>query len=98
MASLSCLFSRSIANRKRVVLVSTTTDPVYTPAATSDQLWQYAEAAWTAVSQGYQYTVTQSLFDSMLRSVAVVIAHNGVYINYDFVIIHTSHEAIILTV
>ncbi|GFX64690.1 HTH_38 domain-containing protein [Trichonephila clavipes] len=45
---------------------------------TPDQLWQYVEAAWTAVPQGY----IQSLFDSMSRCVVAVIANNGGYINY----------------
>lgn len=48
------------------------------PAATPDQLWQYVEAAWTAVPQGY----IQSLFDSMPRRVAAVIANNGGHTNY----------------
>ncbi|GFV59251.1 transposable element Tcb1 transposase [Trichonephila clavipes] len=46
-------------------------------AATPDQLWQYVEASWTAVPQGY----IQSLFDSMPRCVVAVIANNGRYIN-----------------
>ncbi|PRD35296.1 UNVERIFIED_CONTAM: hypothetical protein NCL1_11945 [Trichonephila clavipes] len=50
------------------------------PAATPDQLWQYVEATWTAVPQGY----IQSLFDSMPRRVAAVIANNGDYTNYLF--------------
>ncbi|GFY19373.1 hypothetical protein TNCV_4127601 [Trichonephila clavipes] len=50
-----------------------------TPAtATPDQLWQYMESAWTVVPQLY----TQSLFHSMLRRVAVIIANNGGYTNY----------------
>ncbi|GFS61723.1 hypothetical protein TNCV_2169501 [Trichonephila clavipes] len=48
------------------------------PAATSDQLWQYVEAARTAVPQGY----IQSLFDSMPRRVAVVITNNNGCTNY----------------
>ena len=48
------------------------------PAATPDQLWQYVEAAWTAIPQGY----IQSLFDSMPRRVAAVIANNDGYTNY----------------
>ncbi|GFV21365.1 hypothetical protein TNCV_2371221 [Trichonephila clavipes] len=47
------------------------------PAATADQLWQYGEAPWIAVLEGF----IQNLFDSMLRRVAVVIANNGGYTN-----------------
>lgn len=43
------------------------------PAATPDQLWQYVEAAWNAIPQQH----IQSLFDSMPRRVAAVIASNG---------------------
>ncbi|GFU53333.1 uncharacterized protein TNCV_2953671 [Trichonephila clavipes] len=50
------------------------------PAASPDQLWQYVEAAWTAVPQGY----TQSLFDSIPKRVAVVTASNFGYTNYRF--------------
>ena len=39
------------------------------PSATTDQLWQYVEAAWNAIPQQH----IQSLFDSMLRRVAAVI-------------------------
>ncbi|GFY25241.1 transposable element Tcb1 transposase [Trichonephila clavipes] len=47
------------------------------PTASPDQLRQYVEAAWTAVSQGY----IQSLSGSMPRLVAAaVIANNGGYI------------------
>ncbi|GFV90070.1 transposable element Tcb1 transposase [Trichonephila clavipes] len=45
------------------------------PAATPDQLWQYVEAAWTAVPQKY----IQSLLDSMQMRVAAVMANNGGY-------------------
>ncbi|GFW94421.1 transposable element Tcb1 transposase [Trichonephila clavipes] len=45
------------------------------PAATPDQLWQRAEAAWSAVLQEH----TQSLFESMPRRVAAVISNNGGY-------------------
>ncbi|GFW40467.1 transposable element Tcb1 transposase [Trichonephila clavipes] len=45
------------------------------PAATPDQLWQRVEAAWYAVPQEH----IQSLFESMLRRVAVVISNNGGY-------------------
>ncbi|GFX10627.1 hypothetical protein TNCV_4620681 [Trichonephila clavipes] len=42
------------------------TPPVATPpVATPNQLWQYVEAAWTAVPQEY----IQNLFDSMLRQI-----------------------------
>ncbi|GFY33176.1 transposable element Tcb1 transposase [Trichonephila clavipes] len=47
-------------------------------AATPDQLWQYVEAAWTAVAQGY----IQSFFVSMLSHVAAVIAKDGGYTYY----------------
>ncbi|GFV00449.1 transposable element Tcb1 transposase [Trichonephila clavipes] len=51
---------------------------LHTPtAATLNQLWHYVEAACTAVPQGY----IQSLFDSMPRNVAAVIANNGGYTN-----------------
>ncbi|GFT60691.1 transposable element Tcb1 transposase [Trichonephila clavipes] len=45
------------------------------PAATPDQLWQRVEAAWSAVPQEH----IQSLFESMPRHVAAVIANNGGY-------------------
>ncbi|GFU66530.1 transposable element Tcb1 transposase [Trichonephila clavipes] len=48
------------------------------PIATPDQLWQYVEAAWTTLPQGY----FQSIFESMLRLVAAVIANNCVFTNY----------------
>ncbi|GFX86844.1 uncharacterized protein TNCV_3751171 [Trichonephila clavipes] len=48
--------------------------------ATPDQLWQHVEAIWTAVPQGY----IQSLFVSMPRRVAAVIANNGGYTNIRF--------------
>ncbi|GFX50472.1 transposable element Tc1 transposase [Trichonephila clavipes] len=48
------------------------------PSATPDQLWQYVEAAWSAVPQEH----IQSLFDSMLRRVAAVISNNGDYTGY----------------
>ncbi|GFU56520.1 hypothetical protein TNCV_2773011 [Trichonephila clavipes] len=67
------MFSRSIANRKRVVQACTTTCPGYISAATLDQLWQYLEAPLTAVPQGH----IQSLFDSMSKRLAAVTANNG---------------------
>ncbi|GFW73947.1 transposable element Tcb1 transposase [Trichonephila clavipes] len=45
------------------------------PFATSDQLWQRLNAAWSAVPQEH----TQSLFESMPRRVAAVISSNGGY-------------------
>ncbi|GFY31128.1 transposable element Tcb1 transposase [Trichonephila clavipes] len=48
------------------------------PAATPDQLWQRVEAAWSAVPQEH----IQSLFESMPRRVAAVIANNGGYSGY----------------
>ncbi|GFV55818.1 DUF4817 domain-containing protein [Trichonephila clavipes] len=39
------------------------------PAATSDKLWQYVEAAWTSVPQGY----IESVFDSMPRRSSVTV-------------------------
>ncbi|GFV90432.1 uncharacterized protein TNCV_50071 [Trichonephila clavipes] len=48
------------------------------PASTPDKLWQYVEASWTALPQGY----IQSFFGSMPRRVAAVIANNGDYTNY----------------
>ncbi|GFV39798.1 uncharacterized protein TNCV_1043811 [Trichonephila clavipes] len=57
------------------------------PAATPNQLWQYVEAAWATVPQGY----IQSLFASMLRRVAEVITYNGGYTNYCFC--HPPHVA-----
>ncbi|GFS81751.1 transposable element Tcb1 transposase [Trichonephila clavipes] len=47
-------------------------------AVTSDQLWQLVEAAFSAVPQEH----IQSLFESMLRRVAVVISSNGGYSGY----------------
>ncbi|GFU19315.1 transposable element Tcb1 transposase [Trichonephila clavipes] len=48
------------------------------PAATPDQLWQRAEAAWFAVPQEH----IQSFFESMPRRVAVGISNNGGYSGY----------------
>ncbi|GFW49954.1 transposable element Tcb1 transposase [Trichonephila clavipes] len=48
------------------------------PAATSDQLWQRVEAAWSAVPQEH----IQSLFESMPRRVSAVIFNNGGYSGY----------------
>ncbi|GFU60046.1 transposable element Tcb1 transposase [Trichonephila clavipes] len=48
------------------------------PAATPDQLWQLAEAAWSAVPQEH----IQSLFESMARCVAAVISNTGGYSGY----------------
>ncbi|GFV28517.1 hypothetical protein TNCV_3984681 [Trichonephila clavipes] len=48
------------------------------PTAGPAQLWQYEEAAWTALPQGY----IQYFFDSMSMRVAVVTANNGGYTNY----------------
>ncbi|GFW33395.1 uncharacterized protein TNCV_2795621 [Trichonephila clavipes] len=48
------------------------------PTATPDQLWPYVEAAWTAVPKGY----IQSLFGSMPKCFAAVIANNDDYSNY----------------
>ncbi|GFW31886.1 transposable element Tcb1 transposase [Trichonephila clavipes] len=48
------------------------------PAATSDQLCQHVEAAWSAVPQEH----IQSLFESMPRRVAAVISNNGGYSGY----------------
>ncbi|GFX42500.1 transposable element Tcb1 transposase [Trichonephila clavipes] len=48
------------------------------PAATSDQLWQCVEAAWSAVPQEH----IQSLFESITRHVAAVISNNGGYSGY----------------
>ncbi|GFV57726.1 transposable element Tcb1 transposase [Trichonephila clavipes] len=50
------------------------------PAATTDQLWQRVEAAWSAVPQEH----IQSLFESMPRRVAAVISINGGYSGYRF--------------
>ncbi|GFV65311.1 transposable element Tc1 transposase [Trichonephila clavipes] len=47
-------------------------------AATPDQLWQYVEAAWSAVPQEH----IQSLFESMPRRVAAVSSINGGYSGY----------------
>ncbi|GFV63120.1 transposable element Tcb1 transposase [Trichonephila clavipes] len=44
-------------------------------AATLDQLWQHAEAAWSVVPQEH----IQSLFESMPRRVAAVISDNDGY-------------------
>ncbi|GFX51758.1 transposable element Tcb1 transposase [Trichonephila clavipes] len=49
-------------------------------AATPDQIWQYVEAVWTAVSQGN----IRNLLESILRRVTAVIANNGSYTNYIF--------------
>ncbi|GFV74484.1 transposable element Tcb1 transposase [Trichonephila clavipes] len=48
------------------------------PAATTDQLWQRGEAAWSAVPQEH----IQSLFESMPRCVAAMISYNGGYSGY----------------
>ncbi|GFU91723.1 transposable element Tcb1 transposase [Trichonephila clavipes] len=48
------------------------------PAATSDQLWQRVEAAWSDVPQEH----IQRLFESMPRRVAAVISNNGGYSGY----------------
>ncbi|GFV17039.1 uncharacterized protein TNCV_655921 [Trichonephila clavipes] len=63
---------------KRVLHACTTTGRDTPSAATPDQLWQYLEAAWTDVSQGY----IQSLFNCMPRLVVAVIVTNGGYTNY----------------
>ncbi|GFX85226.1 hypothetical protein TNCV_4849081 [Trichonephila clavipes] len=42
------------------------------PTTTPDQLWQYVEAVWIDVPQGY----IQSFFYSIPRRVAVIIANN----------------------
>ncbi|GFV38397.1 transposable element Tcb1 transposase [Trichonephila clavipes] len=47
-------------------------------AAPPDQLWQNAEVAWIAIPQAY----IQSVFDSISRRVAVVIANNDSYTKY----------------
>ncbi|GFV35408.1 hypothetical protein TNCV_3204401 [Trichonephila clavipes] len=47
------------------------------PAATSDQLWQRVEAAWSAVPQEH----IQSLLESMPRRVAAVDSDNENEIN-----------------
>ncbi|GFX54866.1 transposable element Tcb1 transposase [Trichonephila clavipes] len=52
--------------------------PITPSAATPDQLWQGEEAAWSAVPQEH----IQSLFESMLRHVVVVIYNNGGYSGY----------------
>ena len=46
---------------------------ITSPAATPDQFWQSADAAWSAVLQEH----IPSLFESMPRRVAAVIANNG---------------------
>ncbi|GFU97536.1 transposable element Tcb1 transposase [Trichonephila clavipes] len=48
------------------------------PAATPDQHWQHVEAAWSAVSQDY----IQSFSESIPRRVAAVISSNGGYSGY----------------
>ncbi|GFW15886.1 transposable element Tcb1 transposase [Trichonephila clavipes] len=48
------------------------------PAATSYQLWQRVEAAWSAVPQEH----IQDLFESKPRRVAAVISNNGGYSGY----------------
>ncbi|GFW29862.1 transposable element Tcb1 transposase [Trichonephila clavipes] len=53
---------------------------ITSPAATQDQLWQRVEAAWSAVPQEH----IQSLFESMLRCVAVMISNIGGYSGYCF--------------
>ncbi|GFY28372.1 hypothetical protein TNCV_1970271 [Trichonephila clavipes] len=64
------------------------------PTATLDQLWQYVVAPWTGVPQGY----IQSLFDSMVRRVAVEKSTMAATLTTDFVIIYTLQEAVILIV
>ncbi|GFU05205.1 transposable element Tcb1 transposase [Trichonephila clavipes] len=60
------------------------------PAATTDQLWQRVEVAWSAVPQEH----IQSLFESMLRRVAAVISNNGGYSGRN----HTSQKSINLII
>ncbi|GFV44197.1 transposable element Tcb1 transposase [Trichonephila clavipes] len=70
--------SGSFTDRKHVVHGCSTIDTITPPAATPDQLWQRAEAAWSAVPQEY----IQSFFESMPRRVAAVISNNGDYSGY----------------
>ncbi|GFV68751.1 transposable element Tcb1 transposase [Trichonephila clavipes] len=51
---------------------------ITTSAATSDQLWQRVEAAWSAVPQEY----IESLLESLPRRVTAVISNNGGYSGY----------------
>ncbi|GFT15054.1 transposable element Tcb1 transposase [Trichonephila clavipes] len=59
-------------------MVSQRLTQITPPAATPDQLWQREEAAWSAVPQKH----IQSLFESMLRRVAVMISNNCGYSGY----------------
>ncbi|GFY31452.1 uncharacterized protein TNCV_4990111 [Trichonephila clavipes] len=53
----------------------------YTPPSTTpDQLWRYVESIWNTVTQGYIH----SLFESMLRRGAAVLAINGGNTSYYF--------------
>ncbi|GFV30264.1 transposable element Tcb1 transposase [Trichonephila clavipes] len=78
IASLAGSLSGYFAVRKHVVHVCSTFDPDFTPAASSDQLWQHVETAWSAVPQEH----IQSLFESMPRRVAAMIYNNGGYSGY----------------
>ncbi|GFT94362.1 hypothetical protein TNCV_2391481 [Trichonephila clavipes] len=78
IASSDYFFSQSIAKGKCEVLACTTMARDTPPAATSNQLCQYGEAAWSAVPQGY----IQSLFHLLPRRVAEAMAYNGSYTNY----------------
>ncbi|GFV83666.1 transposable element Tcb1 transposase [Trichonephila clavipes] len=62
-------------DRKHFVHGCSTMTQIAPPAATPDQLWQRVEATWSAVPQEH----IQSLFELMLRRVAVVISNNGGY-------------------
>ncbi|PRD20812.1 UNVERIFIED_CONTAM: Transposable element Tcb1 transposase [Trichonephila clavipes] len=63
--------ARNVQDRKRLARDTQ-------PTTTLDPLRYYVEAAWSTVPQGY----IQSLFDSIPRRVAAVIANNDGYTNY----------------
>ncbi|GFX35419.1 uncharacterized protein TNCV_102261 [Trichonephila clavipes] len=85
----ACLVSRSITNRKRVVHVAQQLARDSLPAATPDLLWQYVEAAWTAVPQGY----IQNLFDSLPRHGDRFNSCQVIYSQFGLAIHQNDHQA-----
>ncbi|GFU72376.1 transposable element Tcb1 transposase [Trichonephila clavipes] len=57
---------------------SSLTPPLTHPAATTDELWQHVEAAWSAIPPKH----IESLLESMPGGVAMVISNNGGYSGY----------------
>ncbi|GFU98972.1 transposable element Tcb1 transposase [Trichonephila clavipes] len=78
IASLASSLSGSFADRNMWSMVDQRLPQITPPAATPDQLWQRVEAAWSAVPQEH----IQSLFESMLNCVAIVVSNNCGYSGY----------------